>query len=176
MNCLDSTSEEAVASGIGSHLLIIFPFLTLYFKVSLNQFHSGQRAAKYKPRLQVRTESEKFNISSVPHPDAVESVMHSPNAQFVSSGSQFMSEGSIPASVPEDCFDYSSIDLGGTTPPDPTSSELPVNEELTNFAETPFTDAAASGDMQHEDFPATTESQVFAPVDFVFSEFGSFIY
>ncbi|KAL9418157.1 hypothetical protein AB3S75_041053 [Citrus x aurantiifolia] len=97
LNCLDSTSEEAVAS--------------------------GQRAAKYKPRL------------------------------------QFMSEGSIPASVPEDCFDYSSIDLGGTTPPDPTSSEFPVNEELTNFAESSFTDAAASGDMQHEDFPATTESQ-----------------
>lgn len=133
LNFLDSTSEEAVAS--------------------------GQRAAKYKPRPQVRTESEKFNISSVPHPDAVESVMHSPNAQFVSSGSQFMSEGSIPASVPEDCFDYSSIDLDGTTPPDPTSSEFPVNEELTNFAETSFTHAAASGDMQHEDFPATTESQ-----------------
>ncbi|XP_052288410.1 uncharacterized protein LOC102613204 isoform X8 [Citrus sinensis] len=70
LNFLDSTSEEAVAS--------------------------GQRAAKYKPRP------------------------------------QFMSEGSIPASVPEDCFDYSSIDLD---------------------------DAAASGDMQHEDFPATTESQ-----------------
>ncbi|XP_052288408.1 uncharacterized protein LOC102613204 isoform X6 [Citrus sinensis] len=97
LNFLDSTSEEAVAS--------------------------GQRAAKYKPRP------------------------------------QFMSEGSIPASVPEDCFDYSSIDLDGTTPPDPTSSEFPVNEELTNFAETSFTDAAASGDMQHEDFPATTESQ-----------------
>ncbi|XP_052288409.1 uncharacterized protein LOC102613204 isoform X7 [Citrus sinensis] len=75
LNFLDSTSEEAVAS--------------------------GQRAAKYKPRP------------------------------------QFMSEGSIPASVPEDCFDYSSIDLD----------------------ETSFTDAAASGDMQHEDFPATTESQ-----------------
>lgn len=133
LNCLDSTSKEAVAS--------------------------GRRAAKYKPRPQVRTENEKCNISSVPHPDAVESVMHSPNAQFVSSGSQCMSGGSIPASVPEDCFDYSSLDLGGTTPPDPTSSEFPVNEELTNFAETSYTDAAAYGDMQHEDFPATTENQ-----------------
>lgn len=113
----------------------------------------------------MRTGGEKFNISSVPHPDAIESIMHSPNARFVSSGAQCMSEGSIPASVPEDCFDYSSLDLGDTTPPEPTSSEFPVNEELTNFVDTSHTDAAAPEDLQHEDFPATTENQVFSPMD-----------
>ncbi|KAL5788651.1 hypothetical protein ACOSP7_005600 [Xanthoceras sorbifolium] len=105
---------------------------------------SGGHAVKYKPKPKVRTDKEKPS-TDMPQPDAFGSVMHPPNLQFVSSETVCMSEGSIPFFPPDDVLDYSSIDLGDIIPPDPTTSELPMNVDLTNLPETSHPDTSTSG-------------------------------
>ncbi|KAL5858255.1 hypothetical protein ACOSQ3_005713 [Xanthoceras sorbifolium] len=105
---------------------------------------SGGHAVKYKPKPKVRTDKEKPS-TDMPQPDAFGSVMHPPNLQFVSSETACMSEGSIPFFPPDDVLDYSSIDLGDIIPPDPTTSELPMNVDLTNLPETSHSDTNTSG-------------------------------
>lgn len=97
---------------------------------------SGGRAAKYKPKPRVRFETEKPS-DDLPRSEAFESesVMHPPNSQFASSEDAFFSSD----------YDYSSIDLGDISPSDPTTSELPVNDEQSNFPETNHSDITTLG-------------------------------
>ncbi|KAK2665381.1 hypothetical protein Ddye_003955 [Dipteronia dyeriana] len=104
----------------------------------------GGHAFKYKPKPRVRTEKANFS-TDLPQPDAIESVMHPPDPQFVSSETACMPDGSIPFS--DYVLDYSSIDLGDIISSDPTTSELPMNAELTNHSETSHADISTSGDV-----------------------------
>lgn len=104
----------------------------------------GGHTFKYKPKPRVRTEKENFS-TDLPQPDAIGSVMHPPDPQFVSSETACMPDGSIPFS--DYVLDYSSIDLGDIIPSDPTTSELPMNVELTNLSETSHANTSNSGDV-----------------------------
>lgn len=96
--------------------------------------------------------------------------MNLPSAQFVSSETECMAEGSIPVYPHDDVFDYSSIDLGDIISSDPTTSEYPMNEELTNLAET-HTAAASSGNVQQEDIHAMNENEVKCSSKIAFPDF-----
>ncbi|KAK4834747.1 hypothetical protein QYF36_000132 [Acer negundo] len=104
----------------------------------------GGHAFKYKPKPRVRTEKDNFS-TDLPQPDAIESVMHPPDPQSVSSETACMPDGSIPFS--DYVLDYSSIDLGDIIPSDPTTSELPMNAELKDLAETSHADTSISVDV-----------------------------
>ncbi|KAJ0010440.1 hypothetical protein Pint_34749 [Pistacia integerrima] len=119
---------------------------------------SGWHAGKIKSKPKLRAEKEKSSIS-ITHADAVESVMQPPTAEFVSSETQYVSEGSFPVFPPDHMFDYSSIDLGYIIPPSESiASEFPMHEELINLAETSHADTTTLGDVQTEDVCGMTEN------------------
>ncbi|KAJ0077619.1 hypothetical protein Patl1_36484 [Pistacia atlantica] len=119
---------------------------------------SGWHAGKIKTKPKLRAEKEKSSIS-ITYADAVESVMQPPTAEFVSSETQYVSEGSFSVFPPDHMFDYSSIDLGYIIPPSESiASEFPMHEELTNLAETSHADTTTLGDVQTEDVCGMTEN------------------
>ncbi|XP_021284715.1 transcription factor TFIIIB component B'' isoform X4 [Herrania umbratica] len=93
---------------------------------------SGRHAGKFKPKTRLQT-------SVVPsQPAVVDIAMHPPNSPFIPSETMCM-ENSIP--------DRSPMDLGAFIPPDPSTSEFPVNEELTNLTEASNPGVTLSGDV-----------------------------
>ncbi|XP_044489260.1 uncharacterized protein LOC123213779 isoform X4 [Mangifera indica] len=120
---------------------------------------SGWHAGKFKPKPKLRAGKENSNISMT-NADAVDSVMQPPTVQYVSSESQYVSEGSFSVFPPDHMFDYTSVDLGYIIPPQESmDSEFPMNEELTNLAETYHADNTTLGDVQTEDVCGMTENQ-----------------
>lgn len=82
-----------------------------------------------------------------------------PNAHFVSSETECMVDGSIPVYAPDDVFDYTLMDLDDIIPSNPTTSEFPMNEELTNLVEID-TAAVSSRTVQREGVSAMNENKV----------------
>lgn len=163
----DFISGATVASGIReSSTFIILAFLIFWCFIKLISI-LGWHAGKFKPKPKLRAGKENSNISMT-NADAVESVMEPPTVQYVSSESQYVSEGSFSVFPPDHMFDYTSVDLGYIIPPQESmDSEFPMNEELTNLAETYHADNTTLGDVQTEDVCGMTENQVIFLSKFV---------
>ncbi|XP_038990813.1 transcription factor TFIIIB component B''-like [Hibiscus syriacus] len=96
-----------------------FPDIDTLDTISDMKIASGRRAGKFKPKPRLQT-----SVLTSP-PAVVESVMHPPNAQFGPSETVF-GEGSIP--------DLPTDHVPNCSSADPSTSECPVNEELSNLA------------------------------------------
>ncbi|XP_058003162.1 uncharacterized protein LOC110649928 isoform X2 [Hevea brasiliensis] len=101
-----------------------------------------------QPKPMVQNGKDKPSTSILP--DAVESIVPPPNAQFDPSENVYIDEGSLPNFPSEDVLDYSSMSFSNFISPDPTTSEFPMNEERI------IAEASCSGDqniLHQEDIP-----------------------
>ncbi|GAV61539.1 Myb_DNA-binding domain-containing protein [Cephalotus follicularis] len=127
----------------------VFHDFEIVHTISEGAIESGLRARKFQPKPKVQTGKEK-STTSISNSDTT-------NAQFIPSEAECIDEGSIPVFPPEDVFDYSSINFRDFVPPNSPTSELPVNEDVTNLKET-LPDVAIFGDGLHsEEIPGTLE-------------------
>ncbi|PPR98088.1 hypothetical protein GOBAR_AA22576 [Gossypium barbadense] len=115
---------------------------------------SGRRTGKFKPKPRLQT-----SVPASP-PTVVEWVMHPATAQFVPSETAF-EEGSIPDFPSDHVPNCAPVDLGSFIPPDPSTSECPVNEELANLAVASNAGVDLSGDVP--DMPTEVSSLVSNP-------------
>ncbi|KAH1090887.1 hypothetical protein J1N35_018144 [Gossypium stocksii] len=112
---------------------------------------SGRRTGKFKPKPRLQT-----SVPASP-PTVVEWVMHPATARFVPSETAF-EEGSIPDFPSDHVPNCAPVDLGSFTPPDPSTSECPVNEELANLAVASNAGVDLSGDVP--DVPTKVSSNI----------------
>ncbi|KAK6257004.1 hypothetical protein QUC31_000463 [Theobroma cacao] len=118
--------------GTGAQEAGAFPDVETQDIMSGATIASGRHAGKFKPKTRLQT-------SVVPsQPAVVDIVMHPPNSLFVPSETMSV-ENLIP--------DRSPMDLGAFIPPDPSTSEFPANEELTNLTEASNPGVTLSGDF-----------------------------
>ncbi|TYH53625.1 hypothetical protein ES332_D09G112400v1 [Gossypium tomentosum] len=101
---------------------------------------SGRRTEKFKPKPRLQT-----SVPASP-PTVVDWVMHPATARFVPSETAFK-EGSIPDFPSDHVPNCAPVDLGSFIPPDPSTSECPVNEELANLAVASNAGVGLSGDV-----------------------------
>lgn len=160
----DILSESVVASGMFKiaaciiQTLFCVVLLLLCAKSSLILEYSTR---KILPKLVVQRGKEKPGTSILP--DAVESIVPPQNAQIDSSETLYMDEGSLPTFPSEDALDYSSMSFSNFFPSDPTTSDLPMNEERINLAE-----ASCSSDLNifpQQDIPGVSAKEVMFEVN-----------
>ncbi|XVF12165.1 hypothetical protein REPUB_Repub08aG0090800 [Reevesia pubescens] len=101
---------------------------------------SGRRAGKFKPKPRLQTSV----VTS--EPDMLESVMHPPNSQFGPSET-ISGQGSIPHFPTNEVPDCSPMYFGAFIPPDPSTSECPVNDEVANLMEASNPGVTLSSDV-----------------------------
>ncbi|KAB1212652.1 Transcription factor TFIIIB component B'' [Morella rubra] len=111
---------------------------------------SGLHAGKFRPKPKMKTRRERPSID-ISHPEVV-STMHLQAPELVPSGAGFIDEGSVPA-LPADLTQDYFMRFDGFITSEPTS-EIPMDEELRNVAETSHPDGPVLGDILHsEDVP-----------------------